>query len=96
MDEAAQEGAGGQDHRAGADFLARRAVTTPATRPSLEDQILGGGGSNVEVRLLGQQRLHRLAVELAVGLGARAPHRRALAAVENAELDAGAVGRPGP
>ena len=32
------------------------------------------------------------AVELAVGLGARAAHRRALAAVEDAELDAGGVG----
>ena len=36
--------------------------------------------------------LHRQAIELAVGLGARALHRRALAAVEDAELDAGGVG----
>ena len=36
--------------------------------------------------------LHGLPIELAVGLGARAAHRRALAAVEHAELDAGGVG----
>ena len=34
------------------------------------------------------------AVELAVGLGARTAHRRALAAVEQPELDAGRIGRP--
>ena len=34
------------------------------------------------------------AIELAVGLGARALHRRALGAVEQAELDAGGVGDP--
>ena len=45
-----------------------------------------------EVRRLGDQPLHRRAVELAVGLGARALHGRALAAVEDAELDAGGVG----
>ena len=37
-------------------------------------------------------RLHRGGIELAVGLGARAAHRRALAAVENAELDAAGIG----
>ncbi len=46
----------------------------------------------VRLRLLGQDRLHGLAIELAVGLGARPAHRRALAAIEDAELDAGAVG----
>ncbi len=39
-------------------------------------------------------RLHGMAVELAVGLGARPAHRRALAAVQDAELDAGAIDRP--
>ena len=34
------------------------------------------------------------AVELAVGLGARALHGRALGAVEQPELDAGRVGHP--
>ncbi len=38
-----------------------------------------------------QDRLHGLAVELAVGLGAGAAHGRALGAVEHAELDSGAV-----
>ncbi len=38
------------------------------------------------------RRLHGLAVELAVGLGAGALHGRSLAAVEHPELDAGLVG----
>ena len=38
--------------------------------------------------------LHRRGIELAVGLGARAAHRRAFAAVENPELDAALVGDP--
>ena len=46
----------------------------------------------VEVRLRRERGLHRLPVELAVGLGARTAHGRTLAAVEHAELDAGRVG----
>ena len=53
-----------------------------------------GAGTNRKARLLGKERLHRLAVELAVGLGARTPNGRALAAVQHAELDAGPVDRP--
>ena len=37
------------------------------------------------------RRLHGRGIELAVGLGARAAYRRALAAVEHAELDAAGV-----
>ena len=36
--------------------------------------------------------LHGLAIELAVGLGARSAHRRTLGAVEQAELDSGLIG----
>ncbi len=57
----------------------------------IERQILGGALNDRETVDLGQQCRHRRAVELAVGLGARAAHRRPLAAVEQAELDAGAV-----
>ena len=39
-----------------------------------------------------EQAEHRLAVERAVGLRARALHGRALAAVQHAELDAAEVG----
>ena len=46
------------------------------------------------LRLLAEQILHGLAIELAVGLGARAAHGRALAPVQHPELDAAAIGRP--
>ena len=38
--------------------------------------------------------LHGRGIELAVGLGARPAHRRTLAAIEHAELDAGGIGDP--
>ena len=67
---------------------------TPRTRPgAVEHQILGRPFDNVESVDLGEDFRHRAAVQLAVGLGARAPHRRSLAAVQHAELDAGPVDR---
>ena len=47
-----------------------------------------------EVRLVLQHRADRLLVQHAVGLRARRAHRRALAGVERAELDAGAIRGP--
>ena len=41
---------------------------------------------------LAQRGLHGLAIKPAVGLRARPAHRRALRAVEHAELDAGGIG----
>ena len=72
---------------------------SPSTTPHdpavmIEPQILDRTLGDVEVRGFGQQFADRPAIELAVGLGARAAHRRPLAAVEHAELDAGAVDRP--
>ena len=94
MDEAAEKRAGGQHHPAGGD-LAPVAETTPPTWPRASNSRSSAAPSTiVEARRLGEQRRHRLAVELAVGLGARPPHRRPLAAVQHAELDAGAVDRP--
>ena len=58
----------------------------------LDDQVLDRGFDHLEVRRGADRRLHGLPVELAVGLGAGALHRRALAAVQHAELDAGRVG----
>ena len=49
---------------------------------------------HLEVRRRPDRGLHGRAVELAVGLGARALHGRPLGAVEQAELDAGRVGHP--
>ncbi len=67
-------------------------VTTPAHGAGrIQHQILGRGFDDGKIGALGEQRLHRLAIELAVGLGARPAHGRALAAVQDAELDPGAV-----
>ena len=55
-------------------------------------QIVGLGLDHREVRGVADLLLHGGGVELAVGLRARAAHRRPLAAVEHAELDAAAVG----
>jgi len=48
---------------------------------------------NVEVRLRAQRFAHGAAVELAVALGARPLHRRTLAPIEHAEMNARGVGR---
>ena len=73
----------------------RRPVDHAGDAAVLDDQILDrrldhGRGSAVGAGAA----CIACAVELAVGLGARAPHRRPLAAVEQAELDAGGVGDP--
>jgi hypothetical protein len=47
----------------------------------LNDQVLDGGLEDVEVRRGPDPCLHRLPVELAVGLGAGALHRRPFTAV---------------
>ena len=67
-------------------------VTTPAASAVVDDQVVDFGGDDREVRVGAQQLLHVAAVELAVGLGAGAADGGALRAVEQAELDAGAVG----
>jgi hypothetical protein len=58
-----------------------------------QDQILDAGLANFQGRPFGEDRLDGLLVERAVGLGAGALDGRTLAAVQEAELDAGAVGR---
>ena len=58
----------------------------------LDDQILDAALDHLEIGGGADGRLHGLAVELAVGLGARALHGRTLGAVEQPELDAGGVG----
>ena len=58
------------------------------------DEIVGFGLDDRQVRSRANRLLHRSRVELAVSLGARAAHRRALAAIEHPELNAAAVGHP--
>ena len=94
MDQAAQEGAGGQHRGAAGDFAA--VGQADARHTALADhQIVDLGLDHGQVRGLGERPLHRLGVELAVGLCTRAAHRRPLAAIEHAELDAGLVRHPG-
>ncbi len=91
MDEAAQEGAGGQHHGAGSEDPAvrRHDARDPV---AVDGEVLDRGLDDFEVRDGGNRRLHGLAVKLAVGLGAGTLHRRPLALIEDAELDAGLVG----
>ena len=64
---------------------------TPVMR-SLAEEIVDLALDHRQVRLPPDRRLHGRRVKLAVGLGARAAHGRALAAIEQAELNAGGVG----
>ena len=93
VNDAVKEGAGRQHHRAGAQLgpVARDYAGDPR---AVEDQALGRAGHQLQVRSGRQFGLHGLAVQPAVDLAARALHRRALGAVEQAELDAGDVAEP--
>ncbi len=94
MNEAAEEGAGGQDDPPGRDCPAVAGHHTDRAAGAIEDEILRPAFGDVEIGLRRQEVLHRLAIELAVRLGPRSPYRRTLAAVQNPELDARAVGHP--
>ena len=91
VDHAAEEGAGRENDCAAGDRAAvselnsgdGAGVGRDPSRLSLDDG---------EVRRLGDQRLHGAPVELPVGLGARPLDGGSLAAVEDAELNAGRVG----
>src|SRR6516165_12712574 len=61
---------------------------------AIEQQIFGPTLDDVERRRFAQQFGDGAAIELAVSLGAWSAHRCALAAIEDAELDPGAVDRP--
>ena len=93
VDQPAQERAGGEHDGAGADAAAvGRHDAGGGT--VLHDQVLHRRLDHLEVGGGADRRLHGGAIELAVGLGARALHRRPLGAVEQAELDAGGVRHP--
>ncbi len=77
---------------AAAEISRPSANLTPQTRPSFDDEIVGLGFDHRRDWRFANRGLHGLRVKLAIGLGARAAHRRAFAAVENAELDAAGVG----
>jgi hypothetical protein len=91
VDAPAQEGADGQDHGAGCDLRAIRRDDAGDAH-ALDDEVGDFGFPEREVRLRLQQRTHRIPVERAIRLGTRRAHRRPLARVQRAELDAGTVG----
>ena len=72
------------------------ASMTAATRPSTISKSRTSPSTTSRSFCSPNRCLHGQAIELAVGLGARPAHRRTLAAVEQAELDAGGDRRPGP
>ena len=68
------------------------ASSTPATAPASDDNAGRFALDNREVGRLRDERLHRAPIESAVGLSARALDGGALAAIEDAKLDARRVG----
>jgi hypothetical protein len=79
MDQAGEEGAGGQHHRFGLEAqadLGDDAGDAVAGDAEVVDRLL----EQREVRLVLQPAADRRLVQHAVGLGARGAHRRALAA----------------
>ena len=91
MDQPAQESAGGQHHgAAGKPAAIRQQHRRQAPIGDFEIQDLAL--DHVETRLFANRRLHGEPIEFSVGLRARPANGRALAAVEQAELDAGRIG----
>src|SRR4029078_5225801 len=82
-----------QNHGARRELLAVF-QTDPCDAAILNDQIVGFAFNDVEPRRLADRCLHRLGVELPVGLGARSPDSGTLAAIEDTELDAALIGDP--
>ena len=94
VDAAVQEGAGRQHHGARAEANAHlRHGADHAV--ALDHQVVHGLLEQGEVGLVLQPPADRRLVQDAVGLGAGGAHRRALGAVEDAELDAALVGGDG-
>ena len=92
MDQAAQKRAGRQHHGAGRN---NAAIGQPdACDALLDDEIVHLGFDHGQIRGLADRLLHRRRIKLAVGLGARAAHRRSLAAIEHPELDAAGIRDP--
>ena len=91
MDDPAQERAGGEDDRPAGDHAPVGEVDSGDGAGSRGDP-RRFAFDHGQVRRFGDESLHGAPVELAVGLGARALDGGALAAVEDAELNAGSVG----
>ena len=97
MDQAAQEGAGGQHHGASRQGCAHPPRRTPVTRPlDAQDRPPPRLRRRSDSASAASAACMAAAIKLAVRLRARPAHRRPLAAVEDAELNAGRHRRRGP
>ena len=90
MNDSAQERAGGHDNRAAAEG-APVGEFDPGDSARVGKDAGGLPLDHCEVGGFGDERLHRAPIEASVGLGARALDCGTLAAIEDAELDAGLV-----
>ena len=91
VNEAAQERAGGQYDRTRPEHAS---VGQPHRRDAAlrENEVVRLALEHFESLGFADRLLHGCRIEFAVGLRARPAHRRALAAIEHAELDAAAIG----
>jgi len=92
MNFAVEEGAGGQhdcfSHEA--DTELRHGADDAL---ALDDQVVAGLGKDGQIRLIFESTADGLLVQHTVGLGTGGAHGRAFRGIEDAELDAGLVGR---
>ena len=93
MDEAIEKGAGRQNHGAGREH-ATIAEQHAGDTALFNDQVFNPTLDDVEIGGRRDLSLHRLPIQLAVGLSAGTVHGRAFGSIEQAELDAGCVGDP--
>jgi len=90
MNGAAKKGTGGQHHGSGIETNTGL-CHHPVNRFTLDNQVVNGLLEDVEVGLVFQHGANRCLVEHTIGLGAGRTNGRALAGIENAELDAALV-----
>ena len=90
MDDPAQKSPGRQDERAASDRFAIGGLD-PFDAAVFQENIGGLGVDHAEICDVPDCRLHRVPVELAVGLRPWAAHGGAFRAVKNAKLDSGFV-----
>ncbi len=91
VDDAAQEGARGQDHGTPAITITL-GIDRTHDDAVVDDQVFDSHFDDGQVRCSRQFGLHRFAIELAVDLRPRATHGRALRAIQHLVLNATDVG----